>query len=92
MITTTDKLRVIRVNAMEFDQICGQDSSYLNYCGCQQFEIGDRVMIRQFSVNKDEFTGFEVSRYIIDITNRFALQSDDYSCRLRLSPFNPVSL
>jgi len=81
-------IEIIRVNAIEFDAICGHDSSYVYYCGHFEFKIGDRVLIRQYSVNKDEYTGSEVSRFIVDITNRFALQSDDYSCRLRLSPFN----
>jgi hypothetical protein len=74
---------------MEFDKICGHDQAYLDYCGGIPFEIGDRVLIRQYSITEDVFTGFEVSRFIVDVTNRFALHSDDYSCRLKLSPFNP---
>lgn len=87
MKTTLDQLKVIRVNAIEFNAIFGHEYSFLSYCGSISFEVGDSVVIRQYSVTEDVFSGLEIQRYVIEVTDRYSLYSDDYSCRLKLSPF-----
>jgi len=87
---TIDHSKVIGVNAIEYNSIIGQDNSYIDYCGYQEFSLNERVIIKCTRIDTSKTVGQPIIRYIVNITNRFALQSDDYSCRLSLSPFNPV--
>jgi hypothetical protein len=92
MSIPSETQRVVKVNAIEFESICGHDSSYLHYCGNLHFDVGDQVCIRHCSVGMELFSGMQVSRYVTEVSNRYALQSDDYACLLRLSPFNPLTV
>ena len=85
-----DHSKVISVNALEYNSVIGRDSSYIDYCGYQEFSANERVIIKCTRMDSGQTVDLPIIRYIVGITNRYALQSDDYTCRLSLSPFNPV--
>ena len=85
-------MKTIKINAIQFSNICGQEESKLLLLTNEILMVGERVELKVYTTNSDEPTGASICRYIKDITAESSYTDEDLFMTLHLSAFNPTNL
>jgi len=82
-------MKTIRINAIQFAEMCDHEHSKLLICDERSFFLGERVILQVFSVNDNQPTGAMIKRFIKDIEYLSTSRDEDTYMYFHLSALNP---
>jgi hypothetical protein len=85
-------MKTIQINAIQFAEILGHESSSLMLSTEDLYFPGDEVVLKVYSVNDNMPTGAELKRFITDVELIGYLKDEPYLFELRLSALRPSFL
>lgn len=82
-------MKTIKINAIQFAELCGREFGKILTCDERSFFIGERVTLQVYSISDGHPTGAIIERFIVDIECLSTSRDEDTFYCLSLSALKP---